>query len=449
MGSRLKLVFHVLKAHWGRTLMAVLQIGVAVGAVVAIVAAGIPTLMGTGMGSAQLLEVTYSAVGQEADQFAQETLPVFTPDDVRMVMAQAEAVESAAIYSTHPVALVQAGQDAYAVRAFASVTPEVARIAGLEMVAGSFFTDADIDADRVQVAVVSEPLARLLFGGAQAAVGQTLTLRPLRETMALLGFGAPDAPEGSDQSPQPVRVVGVYRPLTGDAVFQDVPMMLPATANPALGETDAGQGVRFAEIYVKPEPGRVQEAQESVRLLLAPLAEQRAAEPRYKDRVSGRSFELTVREPFTSSTLRSLLAWQVGVTAGVGLLAALVGGIAVLTVSLVNVTEQLRAIALRRALGATRLRVMGEILAQSLALSGLGGAAGVLLAWPISRLLEPALPSVRLFGGRLGEAYVALGWMIAIPVGLVLALGIGALAGLYPAWDASRTAPAEAWREVG
>lgn len=449
MGSRLKLVFHVLKAHWGRTLMAVLQIGVAVGAVVAIVAAGIPTLMGTGMGSAQLLEVSYSAVGQEVNQFAQETLPVFTADDVRMITSQAEAVESAAIYSPHPVVLVQAGQDVYAVRAFASVTPEVARIAGLEMVAGSFFTDADIETGRVQVAVVSDPLARMLFGSAEAAVGQTLTLRPLREAMALLGFGAPDAPEGAGQSPQSVRVVGVYRPLTGDAVFQDVPMMLPATANPALGETDARQGVRYSDIYVKPKPGRVQEAQESIRLLLAPRVEQRVAEPRYKDQIAGRSFELTVREPFTSSTLRSLLAWQVAVTAGVGLLAALVGGIAVLTVSLVNVTEQIRAIALRRALGATRRRVMGEILAQSLVLAGLGGAVGVLLAWPIARLLEPALPSVRLFGGRLGEAYVAFGWMIAIPVGLLLALGIGALAGLYPAWDASRTAPAEAWREVG
>ncbi|WP_324716033.1 ABC transporter permease [Carboxydochorda subterranea] len=444
----MKVIFHVLRAHWGRSLMAVLQIGVAVGAVVAIVATGIPTLMGTGMGSAQLLEASYSAVGQEVNQFTQETIPVFTPDDVGVVVSQAEAVEAAAIFSPQTIVLVQAGQDVYATRGFAAVTPQLARIAGLEMVAGSFFTDADIQEREARVAAVSEPLARMLFGSAQAAVGQTLTMRPLREAMALMGFAAPGEQKGSEQSPQSLRVVGVYRPLTGDAVFQDLPMMLPATANPAMGETGSGREPRYSALYVKPKPGRVQEAQESVRLLLAPRVEQRAADPRYRDRIAGRTYELTVREPFTSSTLRSILSWQVAVTAGVGLLAAVVGGIAVLTVSLVNVTEQVRAIALRRALGATRRRVLGEILAQSLVLSGLGGLVGILLAWPIERLLEPALPTVSFLGGRLGEAYVALGWMIAVPAGLLLALGIGTLAGLYPAWDASRTAPAEAWREV-
>lgn len=443
-----RVILRVVCANWGRTLVAVLQVGVAVGAVVAVVASGIPTLVSTSASSMQLLEVTYSAVGDEANPFVRDSLPIFTVDDARLVMTQADAVQAAAIFDSVVVALIQVGEDVYAIPEYAVVTPEFAQLADLHLAAGSFFSDGDMQEGESRVAVLSEPLARMLFWNARAAVGQALILRPQREALVLAGLATPQQLPSSQESGRVLRVVGVFQPLGGNVAFRDVSMMLPAaTRQPATG----GAGVqesRFSALYVKPKPGRERDAQQAVGVLLASRIEERAAEPQYQDRIVGLPYELTVREPLATSTVRTMLLWQLAVTAGIGVLAAVVAGIAVLTVSLANVAEQTRAIALRRALGATRGRVLREVLAQSLVLSGLGGVVGILLAWPLERLLEPALPTATLFSGGLGGKYAALGWMVAIPVGLSLCLGIGTLAGLYPAWEASRTPPAEVWREV-
>jgi putative ABC transport system permease protein len=121
---------------------------------------------------------------------------------------------------------------------------------------------------------------------------------------------------------------------------------------------------------------------------------------------------------------------------GLGGVALLVGGVGVANVMVISVLERRAEIGLRRALGATRRHISLQFLSESLVLSLMGGVAGVAL-------------------GALISAFYALsrGWPIALPVpvlagGIVAALAIGAIAGLYPATRAARLSPTEALRSI-
>ncbi|MFI6597228.1 ABC transporter permease [Nonomuraea sp. NPDC050536] len=123
-----------------------------------------------------------------------------------------------------------------------------------------------------------------------------------------------------------------------------------------------------------------------------------------------------------------------GLLLGLGVVALLVGGVGVANTMVISVLERRAEIGLRRSLGATRGQIRTQFLAESLLLSALGGAGGVLL------------------GAAVTAGYASYqGWPIVLPVwavggGLGATLAIGALAGLYPAIRASRLSPTEALR---
>ena len=119
---------------------------------------------------------------------------------------------------------------------------------------------------------------------------------------------------------------------------------------------------------------------------------------------------------------------------GLGAVALLVGGIGIANVMVIAVIERRNEIGLRRALGATRAHIRRQFLLEALLLSVLGGIAGVLLGAGVTAL----------WANRQG-------WRVVVPPeaiggGLIAAVLIGALAGLYPAIRAARLAPTEALR---
>ena len=121
---------------------------------------------------------------------------------------------------------------------------------------------------------------------------------------------------------------------------------------------------------------------------------------------------------------------------GLGAVALLVGGVGIANVMVISVLERRSEIGLRRALGATRRHVTIQFLGESLVLSGLGGVLGVALG----------------AGVTVGYGMIR-GWPVVIPSvavagGLGAALLIGAFAGLYPAFRASRLSPTDALRTV-
>jgi putative ABC transport system permease protein len=121
---------------------------------------------------------------------------------------------------------------------------------------------------------------------------------------------------------------------------------------------------------------------------------------------------------------------------GLGAVALLVGGVGIANVMVISVLERRSEVGLRRALGARRRHVAAQFFAEALLLSALGGVAGVALGAMVT-------------GGYAAEQ----GLRVVVPVsavggGLVAALLIGAVAGLYPAVRATRLSPTEALRST-
>ncbi|MBX3290872.1 MAG: ABC transporter permease [Acidobacteria bacterium] len=131
-----------------------------------------------------------------------------------------------------------------------------------------------------------------------------------------------------------------------------------------------------------------------------------------------------------------------GMMAGVGLaaiaiscLGLLVGGIGVMNIMLVSVTERTKEIGIRKAIGATRGAIVFQFLAEAMALTLLGGVVGVILSLGISNLLLLLLPSL--------PAKVEL-WMILLSLGV--SVGIGLVFGVLPARKAAKLDPIESLR---
>jgi putative ABC transport system permease protein len=142
---------------------------------------------------------------------------------------------------------------------------------------------------------------------------------------------------------------------------------------------------------------------------------------------------------FGLATAESIISQFRSITAGVavGMVAIssvglMVGGIGVMNIMLVSVTERTKEIGMRKAIGARRRDILWQFLIEAATLTGAGGLVGLLIGWATTLLIRMFVPS-----------YVPI-W--APIMGFVASVGIGLIFGLWPAWKAARLDPIEALR---
>jgi putative ABC transport system permease protein len=142
---------------------------------------------------------------------------------------------------------------------------------------------------------------------------------------------------------------------------------------------------------------------------------------------------------FSTATADSIIEQFQSITAGVALamivissIGLLIGGIGVMNIMLVSVTERTREIGIRKAIGAKQSDILIQFLIEAGTLTGFGGLLGLAIGWGLTLLISLVFPS-----------YVP--WW-APPLGFFASVGIGLVFGLFPAWKAARLDPIESLR---
>lgn len=142
---------------------------------------------------------------------------------------------------------------------------------------------------------------------------------------------------------------------------------------------------------------------------------------------------------FSTATADSIIEQFQSITAGVALamivissIGLLIGGIGVMNIMLVSVTERTREIGIRKAIGAKQSDILIQFLIEAGTLTGFGGLLGLAIGWALTLLIAMVFPS-----------YVPY-W--APPLGFFASVGIGLIFGLFPAWKAARLDPIESLR---
>ncbi|MBX3267951.1 MAG: ABC transporter permease [Acidobacteria bacterium] len=176
-------------------------------------------------------------------------------------------------------------------------------------------------------------------------------------------------------------------------------------------------------IMTTAKPGRMKEALEEVRTI---LRKRRGVEQGKPDNFGVQTSEQII-EQFGAIT-GGVFLLMVAISS-VGLL---IGGIGVMNIMLVSVTERTKEIGIRKAIGARKIDIITQFLIEAATLTGLGGILGIAIGIGLSLLIQTFLPT-----------YVPL-WAPIVGFGVSVAMGVGF--GLWPAWKAANLHPIDALR---
>ena len=265
---------------------------------------------------------------------------------------------------------------------------------------GAFFTEED-NRNKRTVAVLGQDVVTNLFGEGADPIGKVIKLGPVS-----------------------FKVVGVLeRKGTGGSFFsQDDTIIVPILT--AQARFTGQRQIRSVAVSVDSKDAMAS-AKADIQVMLR---------ERHKLAADGSAddFTITSQEDIlktiqgVSQTMTLLLASIAGIS-------LLVGGIGIMNIMLVSVTERTREIGIRKALGARRRDVLAQFLTEAIILSGIGGLLGWALGWGASRVIS-----------SLGTTTVVAPATVILAFGFSVAVGV--FFGIYPANKASRMDPIQALR---
>ena len=282
-------------------------------------------------------------------------------------------------------------------------TPDYPTVRGVSLDNGRFFTATEVD-NAQKVAVLGNTIATELFGSSDP-LGQTITVNNVKLTVIGVLSEKSSASTNFDSM--------VYTPIK--IVFQKF--------TPSMFARFMGDKVRTLFVSVDPTASMTDVVQQMTTVLIK----------RHKVTADALDFTITTQNDIistresTTSSFRSLLAWVAGIS-------LVVGGIGIMNIMLVSVTERTREIGLRQAVGATPGDIQIQFLTEALMLSMVGGILGVLAGVGGSYLF-----------GQLGSMRTEI-----VPYSIALSFASSAFVGVFfgyiPAQTAAKLDPIVALR---
>ncbi|HYH00782.1 MAG TPA: ABC transporter permease [Terriglobales bacterium] len=396
-----QIAWKALRRNKMRSMLTMLGVIIGVGAVIAMV--------GVGQGAQKKVQEQISAMGTNLIFVSSGSVnrgglnvgagqtKSLVYEDMKAIAREVPAVESAAPGSTASAQVVFENQN-WATRV-TGTEPQYLDIRDWSVADGANFTQEDVQRS-ANVAVIGETVRQNLFGATEP-VGQTIRIGNL-----------------------PFHVVGVLaaKGQSGMGQDQDDTVIVPITT---LQKKINGQDwLQFIMVSATSQDASYA-AQSQITSL---LRDRHRIRPGQDDDFSVRNLaDIAQLADSQMQVFTMLLAFIAGVS-------LIVGGIGIMNIMLVSVTERTREIGIRVAIGATEQDVLRQFLAESVVLSLIGGAVGILFGVGGSVLITKAL-----------------GWAVSIsPLAIlsavIFSMGVGVFFGYYPARKAAKLDPIEALR---
>jgi putative ABC transport system permease protein len=388
-----------------RSILTVLGIVIGVAAVI--------SMLAIGTGAQESINTQINALGSNlvyvmpgGGEDVRNAAPLTTDD----AEALADPVQAPSILYAAPVIQGGAQVSTRGESLFTSllaVGPEYAIVSNLTTSEGQFISNDHINS-RAAVVVLGSEVAEALFGKTSGLVGEKVRI-----------------------SNQVYRVIGVLESVGGSSMLgsQDDRVIVPLTTAQSRLIRREGRN-EVDTIYVQARSAEVvPSAVEEINRILA---------TRHGTTVSEPDFNLLNMQDIqaAASSITGVLTIFLGGIAGISLL---VGGIGIMNIMYVTVSERTREIGLRKALGARKWNILVQFLAESALLSLIGGIIGILLAQGISLL-------VGFIAVQYDVQITPLVQLDAVLLATLFSAGVGLFFGFYPARRAANLQPVEALR---
>lgn len=401
------------RSHRFRSFLTVL--GIVIGVMVAIIIASILTGMRQSIvsiieeyGTNNIYAFHLSTGPRTGEDRSERTRKPLTVADAEAIQAQSSAVEEVGHvapnigYSGGPFDdnISYQGHN-YRWGNTQGVSPNYAGITNIVISEGRFFTDSDNE-QRANVMVIGVNAADALFPGQHAQIAGT-QVRMGGYNFEIIGV-------------LEKRKAGFFGENEEDnAVF--IPFRTAQKVAPAKG---------YLLLVIKARSGQTSEALQQAEDILRRRRGVKFGDPN--------NFDIKTADKFIEQ-FDSITAMIGLVAIAISCLGLLVGGIGVMNIMLVSVTERTKEIGVRKALGARRKDIVRQFLFEAMTLTFLGGILGVVIAVALSKLIMLLVPSL--------PASIPA-W--AVITGLTVSVGVGLLFGVWPARKASRLDPIECLR---
>ncbi len=395
----IKMALKNIRSNKGRSFLTMLGIIIGISSVIMIISIGNGV---SGSISDQLNSIAGGQVAVYSNSNEEYDAVVFDSEDIRAIEEQIEHVKGATFQdSYYGSALGPKGDFA----AYVSAGNEALRYTASEaIIKGSYFTKNDVESG-AKVCVLRESGAMSMFGTTDV-IGKTFEMTVGNNTVELRIVG--------------IRADNASGLLNAMNYYEQVEFEMPITT---FGQAFYDKPEEYSVIYIIGEPEYSKEiASQAINLM----------EIRHKVRGQG----VILMESFSDqmSSITNVISTITVFIVFVAAISLLVGGIGVMNIMLVSVTERTREIGIRKALGARTRSILAQFLFESAIITLLGGIIGIILG---------ALGAMAVCAAMDMQASISVETVI---IASLFSSGVGIFFGIYPAKRAAKLSPIEALR---